>query len=143
VEPAWSRKGPREDPPFDEVTTIRSDEVETEVVGLRANRNARGETQRLSGTKEKSGSRHLGRDPTLVNKIFDGVDKLVSGIASQRNYKPTDIPQLRENWFEEYADLLGPIPLVLPPFREVNHHIPLIDDNIRYNYHLPRCPRSS
>jgi hypothetical protein len=142
VEPAWSRKGPQEDPPFDEVTTIRSDEVETEVVGLRANRNVRGETQRPSGTKEKSGSRHLGRDPTLVNKIFDGVDKLVSGIASQRNYTPTDIPQLRENWFEEYADLLGPIPLVLPPFREVNHHIPLIDDNIRYNYHLPRCPEA-
>ena len=54
-------------------------------------------------------------------------------------YTDADIPQLRAHWFEEYSDLLGPIPLVLPPWREVNHHIPLMDDNIRYNYHLPQC----
>ena len=28
----------------------------------------------------------------------------------------------------------------LPPLREINHHIPLIDQNKRYMYHLPRCP---
>src|ERR1700736_2530345 len=53
-----------------------------------------------------------------------------------------DIPRLREQWFEEYSDLLGPIPLVLPPWREINHHILLMDDSIRYNYHLPRCPEA-
>jgi hypothetical protein len=39
-------------------------------------------------------------------------------------------------------DTLGPILLELPPFREVNHRIPLIDENLRYNYHLPRCPKA-
>ena len=142
MEPAWSRKGPQEDPPFNKSTTIRSDEVDTEVVGLRANRNIREGTHRLSGNREQMGSRPSGRDPTLKDKLFDGVDKLASGITSQRDYTPVDIPQLREKWFEEYSDLLGPIPLKLPPFQEVNHHIPLIDDNIRYNYHLPRCPEA-
>ncbi|SJL05234.1 uncharacterized protein ARMOST_08600 [Armillaria ostoyae] len=30
----------------------------------------------------------------------------------------------------------------MPPFREVNHEIPLIDKGKRYHYHLPRCPNS-
>jgi hypothetical protein len=57
-------------------------------------------------------------------------------------YSPSDISALREQWFERCSDLLGPIPLELPPFREVNHRIPLIDENLRYNYHLPRCPEA-
>ena len=65
-----------------------------------------------------------------------------SGIEPDRRYSPADIPRLREHWFEEYSDLLGPIPLELPLFREVNHHIPLIDENLRYNYHLPHCPEA-
>lgn len=42
---------------------------------------------------------------------------------------PEDIPRLRDQWIAEYSDLLGPIPLQLPPLREVNHTIPLIDEN--------------
>src|ERR1700757_772306 len=38
------------------------------------------------------------------------------------------------------STLLTGVPPRLPPFREVNHKIPLIDENKRYNYHLPRCP---
>jgi hypothetical protein len=53
-------------------------------------------------------------------------------------YSPLDIPALHEQWFKKYSDLLGPIPLELPPFREVNHRILLMDDNLRYNYHLPK-----
>ncbi|KIK12982.1 hypothetical protein PISMIDRAFT_18316 [Pisolithus microcarpus 441] len=30
----------------------------------------------------------------------------------------------------------------MPPLREVNHRIPLIDEGMRYTYHLPRCPDS-
>jgi hypothetical protein len=30
----------------------------------------------------------------------------------------------------------------LPPLREVNHKIPLIDESKRYKYHSPRCPDS-
>jgi hypothetical protein len=31
---------------------------------------------------------------------------------------------------------------MLPPWREVNHKIHLIDDSKRYNYHLPHCPNA-
>ena len=39
-------------------------------------------------------------------------------------------------------DILTGTPLRLPPFREVNHKIPLKDENKQYCYHLPRCPDS-
>ena len=61
---------------------------------------------------------------------------------TKNRYSPSDIPRLREQWFEKTSDLTGPIPLELPPFREVNHRIPLMDENIWYNYHMPRCPEA-
>jgi hypothetical protein len=51
-----------------------------------------------------------------------------------------DIPRLRQQWMESCQELLNGVPEELPPMRGVNHHILLIDDNKRYNYHLPRCP---
>jgi hypothetical protein len=53
-----------------------------------------------------------------------------------------DIPRLKEQWVEKYSDILGPILLELPPLQEVNHHIPLINEDMRYNFHLPRCPEA-
>jgi hypothetical protein len=50
------------------------------------------------------------------------------------------LPDLRKQWVESAADILTGVPSELPPFREVNHKITLIDENKRYNYHLPRCP---
>jgi len=38
-----------------------------------------------------------------------------------------DIPCLRAVWDDKIADLVQGIPLELPPFREVNHVINLID----------------
>ena len=38
------------------------------------------------------------------------------------------------------ADLVGGIPAKLPPFREVNHEIKLIDPGKQIIYHLPKCP---
>ena len=35
---------------------------------------------------------------------------------------------------------MGPIPLSLPPIREINHEINLVDDTATYNYHMPCCP---
>lgn len=53
-----------------------------------------------------------------------------------------DIPRLCNAWYESAKDLLGPIPLRLPHFREVNHCIPTIVEGLQYNYHLPRCPEA-
>ena len=40
---------------------------------------------------------------------------------------PPKPPELREQWMDKIADLVGGIPAKLPPFREVNHKIKLID----------------
>jgi len=52
------------------------------------------------------------------------------------------LPDLRKKWVESAADILTGAPPHLPPLREINHQIPLIDESKRYNYHLPRCPDS-
>ena len=49
------------------------------------------------------------------------------------------LAKLRAAWEDKAADILTGVPHKLPPFREINHKIPLMDDNKRYNYHLPRC----
>ena len=54
----------------------------------------------------------------------------------------SDIPRLREEWMNKFQLVMKPSELTLPPFREVNHTIPLIDDNMRYNYYPPKCAES-
>ena len=63
-------------------------------------------------------------------------------MLSQQDIVLTDnnIPQLRNKWRENYAAIFGSIPLELPPFREVNHEINLVDPDKRINYRLPKCP---
>lgn len=51
-----------------------------------------------------------------------------------------DIPRLRDRWLEISKDIMSGVPGTMPPLREVNHRIPLIDETKVYNYHLPRCP---
>ena len=55
-------------------------------------------------------------------------------------YTYSDIPQIHEEITESYSDLLGPLPLKLPPFHEVSHEIPLIDESKQLKHRLPKCP---
>ncbi len=57
-------------------------------------------------------------------------------------YSEDDIPELKQRWYDKYKDLLQGVPETMPPFRTVNHKIPLIDPTQKYHYHLPRCPNS-
>jgi hypothetical protein len=50
-----------------------------------------------------------------------------------------DIPQLCEEWMKSNEDIMNRAPERLPPLREVNHRIPIMDENKRYKYHSPRC----
>ncbi|KIJ42819.1 hypothetical protein M422DRAFT_123566, partial [Sphaerobolus stellatus SS14] len=54
----------------------------------------------------------------------------------------SDIPALREAWQNRHVDIFGDIPLELPPFREVNHEIKLIDPSKVIRYRTPQCPES-
>ena len=57
-------------------------------------------------------------------------------------YTYSDIPQLREEIAGSYSDLLGPLPLKLPPFHGVSHEIPLIDESKQLKHRLPKCPEA-
>ena len=50
-----------------------------------------------------------------------------------------ELEPLRQEWLKRFAKTFGPPPPELPPLREVNHHIPLIDPNARYTLRPPRC----
>ncbi|KAF8238717.1 hypothetical protein L208DRAFT_1221567, partial [Tricholoma matsutake] len=45
-----------------------------------------------------------------------------------------------EEWKHSCQDILNGVPDKLPPLRDINHHIPLVDEKKQYNYYLPKCP---
>jgi hypothetical protein len=51
-----------------------------------------------------------------------------------------DIPRLRAQWMEKIADLLEPPPLQLPPLREINHRIKLVDKTKTLRHRVAKCP---
>ena len=57
-------------------------------------------------------------------------------------YTCSDIPQLHGEIAEKYSDLLGPLPLKLPPFHEVSHEIPLIDESKQLKHGPPKGPEA-
>ncbi|KIK64677.1 hypothetical protein GYMLUDRAFT_160486, partial [Collybiopsis luxurians FD-317 M1] len=63
-------------------------------------------------------------------------------ISDQTPYTEEDIPRLRKKWINSCKDIMSGVPEKMPPFHEVNHSIPLIDENKKYRYYLPHCPDS-
>ena len=61
---------------------------------------------------------------------------------SLNEYTHSDIPQLCEEIAEMYSELLDPLPLKLPPFHEVSHKIPLINESKQLKHRLPKCPEA-
>ncbi|KAF8240318.1 hypothetical protein L208DRAFT_1233643 [Tricholoma matsutake] len=51
---------------------------------------------------------------------------------------PDEKPE--KEWKHSCQDILSRVPDKLPPLREINHHIPLVDKKRKYNYYLPKCP---
>lgn len=83
----------------------------------------------------------------LMKKVVpakDLTEETVSFAASWVEADPREgeIATLRERWMEELRDIWGNRGLKLPPLREINHTIPLIDENKKYHYRLPKCPDS-
>ena len=65
------------------------------------------------------------------------------GLKKPRSeYTLKDIPHLHEEITELFSDLLGPLPLELPPLHEVLHEIPLIDESKQLKHRLPKCPEA-
>jgi len=53
-----------------------------------------------------------------------------------------DFPHLCQQWHDKFADMVNGTPSQLPPWREVNHEIHLMDNDKRYKYFTLRCPNS-
>jgi len=53
-----------------------------------------------------------------------------------------DFPHLRQQWHNEFADMVNRTRSQLPPWREVNHEIHLVDNDKWYKYFTPHCPNS-
>lgn len=68
-----------------------------------------------------------------ANKIPPDRDKVMLAVTK------LDRAREQSKWFEEFADITNGVPDVLPPLREINHRIPLITEDARYFYHLPKC----
>ncbi|KAG6870190.1 hypothetical protein C0995_014735 [Termitomyces sp. Mi166 len=64
------------------------------------------------------------------------------GKVKTQGLSDNDIPQLHQAWQQEFVDIVNGTKEELPPWREVNHEINLIDENKQYKYHLPRCLRA-
>jgi len=58
------------------------------------------------------------------------------------HFSEEELNRVRKNWFNEFDDILQGTPEKLPPLREVNHEINLIDEEMKYKHHMPRCPAS-
>ncbi|KAJ7801034.1 hypothetical protein B0H13DRAFT_2390173 [Mycena leptocephala] len=102
---------------------------------------------RLSVHSSKQAIRWSGEDDphALCGDALEDAENIV-GLRSSRILDLTElelperIDALRQQWFLACEDPMGPIPLHLPPLREINHEINLVDEGAVYNYHMPRCP---
>ena len=68
----------------------------------------------------------------------DSVD--FSTLPKSGPYTELQIPQIWARLLNEFSDMLSGCPEVLPPLREVNHKITLVNKNRKYNYYLLLCP---
>ncbi|KAF8231849.1 hypothetical protein L208DRAFT_1274918 [Tricholoma matsutake] len=75
-----------------------------------------------------------------LNDILFAICKDLACKAKSKGKK--DLPCLHEEWKQSCQDILNIVPDRLPPLREINHHIQLVDEKKKYNYYLPKCTDS-
>ena len=86
-------------------------------------------------------SHHPGkRKPPLEEGEETHVQAMDTKDSCTNTQESIDIQKLCKHWFVEYTDIMNRAPPELPPLREINHWIPLIDKDKQYQYHLPHCP---
>ncbi|KAJ3474029.1 hypothetical protein NLI96_g12689 [Meripilus lineatus] len=78
----------------------------------------------------------------LNDLIWEEIKSELEELKNLEEFQPRKTNHLREQWFTKCQDIMNGAPSRLPLMREINHHIPLIDQNKRYMYHLPRCPNT-
>ncbi|KAG6875884.1 hypothetical protein C0992_001897 [Termitomyces sp. T32_za158] len=74
-----------------------------------------------------------------VQPCHKRIDK---GKAKDNGLTEEDIPWLRQQWHQEFMDIVNGTKPKLLLWWEVNHEINLIDKTKQYKYHLPCCPQA-
>lgn len=110
-------------------------------------------TERMVPTRHSSLEPKLGiygiPDPLGVHEMFTQVLRdTVEDEKIRRTHRVPPVPgseeeklqKLRDKWFNDCEDILRKPPDGLPPWRVVNHRIPIIDDKKEYKYYKPQCP---
>ncbi len=69
-----------------------------------------------------------------------GLFQMRTGKDSDQELTKKNVPRLCQQWMECCADILAGPSEKLPPLREVNHMIPLINKAKKYQYYTPKCP---
>jgi hypothetical protein len=76
----------------------------------------------------------------LNEALFAICEELSTKTRAQGTLGKADLPCLWEEWLLTCQDILQGVPKRLPPMREINHQILLVDEDKKYHYHLPWCP---
>ena len=97
-----------------------------------------GKTTPLRGASGRTRRRHIQTPPGAGIEVRK--EHLKVTLNHRVVLRDDDIPQLRRSWDERITDLVSGVPLELPPMREVNHEINLVDPGKRIHYRLPKCP---
>lgn len=83
-----------------------------------------------------------GNPPPQVTKVKHDTSTPQVNSAQTKHDSLSDenIPDLREQWFKWFEHLFQEPEPILPPKREVEHQILLIEEEKRYTYYMLRCP---
>lgn len=76
---------------------------------------------------------------TETKKKLGELDERLAEIEEIEEQSLKRTSDLRQRWFERCKDIMRGILSELPLLRGINHRIPLINEKMKYNYHLPRC----
>ena len=85
-------------------------------------------------------TRHTKIEPPPIADTDRRSERLRAALSHDVVLRDNDIPQLLQSWDDNITDLVSGIPLKLPPIREVNHEINLIDPKKCIHYCLLKCP---
>ncbi|KAF8236988.1 hypothetical protein L208DRAFT_1249811 [Tricholoma matsutake] len=81
-----------------------------------------------------------------LNTVIEGPNTFMQArwhaIRHPTAKKVRDLDNIVPKWKQSCQDILSRVPDKLPPLREINHHIPLVDEKKKYNYYFPKCPDS-
>ena len=79
------------------------------------------------------------RKNDLSELLFAVVEHHTARVKEMGSLSEKDIPRLREQWKTSCRDIMQGVPECVPPLREINHRIQLVDEKKKYKYRAAHC----